>query len=133
MPIPWLVVLQGVPWTDVIRNAPKVADGAKKLWNTVSKKGPFQELPTGSADAPHPQDSQAIALLQSRIAAMEGAIADLHSQMLASSELIKTLAEQNTRLIERVETSRIRVMWLTGATVAFGIIAIASLALGLMR
>ncbi len=133
MPIPWLAVLQGLPWTDVIRNAPKVADGAKKLWSTVSGKGPFEELPTGSSEAPLAHESPAIALLQARLAEMEGAISDLHSQMLASSELIKTLAEQNTRLIERVETSRIRVMWLTGATVAFGIIAIASLALGLMR
>lgn len=133
MPIPWLAVLQSVPWTDVIKNAPKVADGAKKLWSTVSKKGPFPELPTGSSAAPLSHESQAIALLQARLAAMEGAIADLHSQMLASSELIKTLAEQNTRLIERVETGRIRVMWLTGATGALGIIAVASLALGLMR
>ena len=31
MAIPWLTVLQAVPWGDVIRNAPKVADGAKKL------------------------------------------------------------------------------------------------------
>ena len=133
MPIPWLAVLQGLPWTDVIRNAPKVADGARKLWNTVSKNGPLEELPTGSVDAPHDQESQAMTLLQSRVAEMESAIADLHSQMLASSELIKTLAEQNTRLIERVETSRIRVMWLTGATAAFGIIAIVSLVLAFMH
>ncbi len=133
MPIPWLAVLQGLPWTDVIRNAPKVADGARKLWSTVSKNGPFEELPTGSVEAPHAQESQAVALLQSRVAEMESAIADLHSQMLASSELIKTLAEQNARLIERVETSRIRVMWLTWATGAFGIIAIASLVLALMH
>ena len=46
MAIPWLVVLQSVPWTDVIRNAPKVADGAKKLWNTVNRKTPAQESPT---------------------------------------------------------------------------------------
>lgn len=133
MPIPWLVVLQSVPWTEVIKNAPKVADGARKLWSAVSKKAPIQELPTERSEAPLSSGSQAIALLQARLAAMEVAIAELHSQMLASSELIKTLAEQNTQLIERVETSRIRAMWLAGATAAFAIIAVVGLALELLR
>ena len=38
MPIPWLTVLQSVPWSDVISNAPKVAGGAKKLWDSVARK-----------------------------------------------------------------------------------------------
>jgi hypothetical protein len=32
MAIGWLAVLQLVPWSDVISNAPKIAEGAKKLW-----------------------------------------------------------------------------------------------------
>ena len=35
----WVTVLQMVPWGEVIKNAPKVADGAVKLWNSVSKSG----------------------------------------------------------------------------------------------
>ena len=31
MAIAWLTVLKMVPWGEVINNAPKVADGAKKL------------------------------------------------------------------------------------------------------
>lgn len=34
----WLTVLKMVPWGDVIENAPKVAQGAKKLWSSVGKK-----------------------------------------------------------------------------------------------
>ena len=64
---------------------------------------------------------------------MEIATADLHNQMLASSELIKTFAEQNTQLIARIEANRVRFMWLAGATGAFGIVAVVALALGLMR
>lgn len=30
MAIGWLAVLQMVPWSDVINNAPKVAEGAEK-------------------------------------------------------------------------------------------------------
>lgn len=128
MPIPWLVVLQSVPWTDVIKNAPKVADGAKKLWSTVSKKAPVRELPAESSETALSPESQTIASLQTRLEALEVAAAELHNQMLASSELIKTLAEQNTQLIARIEANRTRVRWLavaTGAIAFFGIVVLA--------
>ena len=38
MAIGWLTILQSVPWTEVIKNAPKVAEGARKLWSAVAKK-----------------------------------------------------------------------------------------------
>ena len=38
-----------VPWPDVITNAPKVGDGAKKLWNAVGDKPPSaQPADTGT-------------------------------------------------------------------------------------
>ena len=129
MAIPWLVVLQSVPWAQVISNAPKVAEGARKLWNAVSKKSPVQEPPVESPDVSSSSGSASIATLQARLAAMEIATTDLHDQMLASSELIKTLADQNAQLIRRIEANRVRVVWLAGATVVFGLVAVLSLAL----
>ena len=38
MAIGWWTVLQSVPWAEVVSNAPKVAAGAKKLWNAVGRK-----------------------------------------------------------------------------------------------
>lgn len=133
MAIPWLVVLKSVPWTDVIRNAPKVVDGAKRLWSTVRKKDPLSGLPTDNAETPLKAEPQTVASLHARLSAIEPAIAELHNEMLASSELITTLAEQNTQLIERIETNRVRVIWLAGATGVFAIIAVVSLVLGFMR
>lgn len=133
MAIGRLSVLQSVPWADVISNAPKVADGAKKLWNTVVKKTPSPDLPAADAQPALSPEAQAIAALQAQLAAVEAAAADLHNQMLASSELIKALAEQNTQLIKRVEVNRIRVHWLAGGTVLLGIVAAASLVLTLVR
>ncbi|HET7528265.1 MAG TPA: hypothetical protein VFK10_20160 [Burkholderiaceae bacterium] len=122
-----MTVLQSVPWSDVIRNAPKVADGARKLWNTVAKK-PQDDAPTQpavrTASAP---DVTAVAALQSRFSSMESAIADLHAQMLASSELIKALADQNAQLIRRAETARVRSLWLAAAVALVGLLALASL------
>ncbi len=134
MAIGWLVVLQSVPWTEVMKNAPKVADGAKKLWNAIVNKKP----PSPRAIAPTAQPTlspkdQVIATLQSQVAALELETVDLHNQMLASSELIKALAEQNTQLIQRVEANRIRMLWLAGAVLVLGILAVSNLVLLLVR
>ncbi len=133
MAISWITVLQNVPWGEVISNAPKVADGAKKLWNTVAKKPPLDEMPDANTQSELAPDSHAIATLQAQISVIESAMTDLHHQLLASSELIKALAEQNTQLIQRVESHRVRVLWLTCATAVLGIAATASLAMVLLR
>lgn len=133
MPIPWLVVLQSVPWTDVIKNAPKVADGAKKLWNTIGKNPPVPETDAANDRATMPSEAHTISALQTQLAATEASVADLHEQMLASSELIKSLADQNTQLIQRIELNRVRVVWLTVLTVIFGLVAISGLVMTLIR
>ena len=121
MAIGWLAVLKMVPWSDVIENAPKVASGAKKLWNSVGKKSaPGTAAKSDALTAGVP----GLASLQAQIAELQAATADLHQQMLQSSELIESLAVQNTQLIERLEVNRKRVLWL-GALV-FGL-ALASL------
>jgi hypothetical protein len=53
------------------------------------------------------------------------AVADLHQQMLASSELIQALADQNTQLIRRVEVNRVRLLWLAALLLAL-VMALAS-------
>ncbi|MFZ2217353.1 MAG: hypothetical protein WAV85_01565 [Rhodoferax sp.] len=120
----WLTVLKLVPWTDVIKNAPAVADGAKKLWKSVGKS------PQGGATVvpPSPESSlstlpqaQAMALLARQLGALEVTVSDLHEQMRESSELIKALADQNTQLIKRVEVNRRRLLWLAGLLVVLGL------------
>ena len=129
MAISWIAALKLIPWSDVISNAPMVADGAKKLWSTVAKK----PLP------PHPEnagsrsvvstEAQAISALEARMVAMESALSELHTQMLASSELIQALAEQNSQLIVRVESNRARVQWLALIGLVSAVCAIGSLVL----
>lgn len=133
MAIGWLSVLKMVPWGDVISNAPKVTDGAKKLWSAVAKKPPAAKLPTASAQPTLSPEAQSIALLQAQLAAAEAQVSDLHNQMLASSELIKALADQNTQLIKLFEVNRIRVLWLAGVMVVLGVVAAINLAITLAR
>jgi hypothetical protein len=46
--------------------------------------------------------------LHAEVVKLQGAAAQLHQQMLESSALIGSLAEQNTQLIARVEVNRKR-------------------------
>jgi hypothetical protein len=133
MAIGWLTVLKSVPWGEVISSAPKVAEGAKKLWKAVSNKPRSPGMPSPGAHAPLSSDPQAVAKLQSELAQLRASVNDLHNQMLASSELIKALADQNTQLIKRVELNRLRVLWLAGVTGVVAIVALWGLVLMLMR
>ena len=121
MAIGWLSVLKMVPWGDVIENAPKVAQGAKKLWNSVGKKPPVAGPTT--PPALHRQ-TPSLAELQAQVVELQLAIADLHQQMLDSSALIQSLAEQNTQLIQRVDVSRKRVLVLTVLTLGWGVVSV---------
>lgn len=111
MPIPWLTVLQAVPWGEVIRNAPKVAEGARTLWNKAA--GPAKPVPPSPAPAAPPT----LAQLQDRLQASEAALAEVQAQMQSATQLIKELADQNTQLVRAIETQRRQLRWLAGVAV----------------
>lgn len=133
MAIGLLSVLKMVPWGDVINNAPKIADGAMKLWRVVARKQQPSEFPASSVGPELTTEVQSLAMLQVQLAAAEAKITDLHNQMLVSSELIKALADQNTQLIKRFEIIRMRVLWLAGVVVVIGVIAAINVAIALAR
>lgn len=127
MAIGWLTVLKLVPWGDVISNAPRIADGAKKLWSTVAKKPMATSHPLPSVRPGLSSAGPSSAELQAQLDAALSEIASLHHQMLESSELIKALADQNTQLVKRVELNRIRLLWLAGVVVVFVVISVINL------
>jgi hypothetical protein len=127
MAIPWLAILSNVPWKDVIDKAPKVADGAKKLWKSVAKKsGPSEPANTNVKPA-HSSEEPTIASLDTRIIELKNEVTALHDQMLASSEIIEALAEQNTQLIKSIEIFRGRVLRLGLLTVTLSLVALLAL------
>lgn len=116
MAIGWLTILKSVPWTEVIKNAPKVAEGAKKLWNAVGKQRAADEVAEAGAQLAASHEPHTLEALKARAAVLEKAVSNLNQQMLASSELIKELAEQNAQLVKRIEANRKRTLWLAAAT-----------------
>ena len=116
-----LTVLSNIPWGQVIDNAPKVADGAAKLWGSVTS---FRKKTSPVLDAPAQADGVKLTeteTLRATIADMEESIKILSGQMSDSSTLIKNLAEQNTQLIYRIELNRAELAKLRVAAIAFGI------------
>lgn len=121
MAIGWLSVLKMVPWGDVIESAPKVAQGAKKLWNTVGKKPAAEPTPahvSGSLNESAPTLSD----LQAQVAQLQVATAELHQQMLDSSALIASLAEQNSQLVSRLEVNRKRILGLAAMVLGLALL-----------
>jgi lipopolysaccharide export LptBFGC system permease protein LptF len=103
MAINWVTLLAAVPWTEVIKNAPKVADSAKKLWHSVGgKDGKLKTTRVATASGP-----------TARLEALEATVDELNRQMQASAELIKALADQNTQLVQRIELNRRRTLYLS--------------------
>lgn len=132
MAISWLTVLQNVPWTDVISNAPKVADGAKKLWSSVARKREHPNVQEEGRTEARTAESAAVAALRAEIEALEEELDELRGQMVASSGLIKDLADQNAQLIARMELMRRRMTWVAGAAGLALVLAVAGGVLALV-
>ena len=130
MAIGWLTVLQSVPWSDVVRNAPKVAAGAKKLWDNVANKSAANPdvAADGSGLAPGPATLEG---LQQQVLSLQAASAHLQQRLIESSDLIGTLAEQNAQLIQGIQVLRRRLFWLGAALVLIGLLAALATALAL--
>lgn len=122
MPAGWVTVLQMVPWGEVIKNAPKVADGAVKLWNSVSKKKVYDETGSEISDVILASDPEAVEKLEHRLQAAEQTISDLQTQVVQSAEVIKELASQNTQLVAQIESNR-KAVTVLGVALAIALVA----------
>lgn len=105
-----LTVLSNIPWGAVVENAPKVAEGAEKLWKTVTRWKKSDPVQNGQIDMLPKQSMSETELLSARLMTVEESVRQLNEQMQGSSELLKALAEQNTVLVQRIELNRIRLI-----------------------
>ncbi|MCL4799629.1 MAG: hypothetical protein KJ025_08590 [Burkholderiales bacterium] len=97
----WLIAFKVIPWGDVIAAAPTVAKTARELWRTLKKPGPGEAAGTQApANEALPLDEQ--------VRAVRAELADARTQLVSTSELLRTLAEQDEKLIAAVEALRVR-------------------------
>jgi hypothetical protein len=121
-----LTAFKTIPWKEVLVAAPSVVQGARKLWSSV--KGKEEALATAGTQAePSPHShAEALAALDARLVVLESRLKVVSDEAAASSELIKSLAEQNSRLVQAVEILRIRtraLLWLS-SVLALAILAL---------
>lgn len=123
-----LSVLSKIPWTQVVENAPRVAEGAAKLWRAVTGRRRAATDAAAAGAVPGGADELLDeAALRARVQSLTAEVRELQEQMRASSELIKALAEQDTELVRRVELNRRRVTRLSvvgGVVIAALVVAV---------
>jgi hypothetical protein len=107
----WLWAFKAIPWGDVIAAAPGVAQNAKKLWGSIRSQG-AQDVAARAATP------------EARIQSLEDQVAGLRRENAASSEVLRSLAEQNARLVEAVEILRARSRIALGACAAISLLAL---------
>jgi hypothetical protein len=105
---PVLSVLSNLPWGTIVESAPKVAENASRLWETVKKRrgartDPGDEAPGVPATDPRPAD---LLQLQAQVGELRSSVTSLEEELRHSAGVIRDLADQNARLIERVEQGR---------------------------
>ena len=133
MGISLLAAFKAIPWTDVLAAAPTIVQSAEKLWGTVlRKKNELQpDSEANPVEHPAPPETLTLAGLDSRQLLLENRIGELQAEAVSSSELIKSLAEQNAQLVRAVDILRQRtrmlLRWCAVLTLAAALGALALL------
>ena len=128
----WWSVLKTVPWSDVIHAAPQVANGARRLWDTVNRRQGMDGA-DDSAQHAYAQEEDVFGMLATRVEHNEAVLVDLHNQMRSASELIANLADQNAQLIAKVDAQRSKITWLSAAAGLSSLLALVALVLVSVR
>lgn len=104
MALNWITAFKIIPWKDVIAAAPTVARTARDLWRGIGK--------TRSAETVAGSDDRAAGgaapTLEEEIRSLRAELAETRAQLLSSSEVLRSLAEQDEKLIGAIEVLRVR-------------------------
>ena len=117
-------VLANIPWGQVVESAPKIAQGAGRLWETVRKRGDPAQTPAQG----EPEGPSELQLLQAQVQSQAAQLQSLEGEMRATAQLVKDLAEQNAMLVERMQALQRQLRWALGAAALLAL-ALAALVL----
>jgi hypothetical protein len=132
MAIGWLAAFKAFPWSDAVAAAPTVVQAAKKVWTSVRRTEGDAVDPGAQINVKLASHSDALSTLEARLVRLESRVLEIANESVASSEVLKSLAEQNSRLVRAVEHlhQRTRVLlWLMAAWAAITLVLVVWLAL----
>ena len=130
----WWTVLRTVPWNEVISAAPQVANGARRLWDTVNRnRQGMPDDPMGMAPEMAGQEDDVFDVLIRSVERNDAEITDLRNQMRSASEIIANLADQNAQLIAKVDAQRQKMTWMGVTAALSGLLSVVALVLVAVR
>ena len=91
-----LKVATQIPWDKVIELAPSVAERAGTLWKSIRSKNKCLSVDESSVYTSYTTELSESDMLKARLERLE-------EQIQVSAGLLKTLAEQNTSLVQQIE------------------------------
>lgn len=114
----WLTALKVLPWGEMIEYAPKLVNGAQKLWQRVKNEKAATDAII-IEQAPQSADETVRELQE-----LKQQLQDMQAQQLELSNLVSELAAQNQRLVSAVEVLRVRtrLFAITAIVLAAGVI-----------
>jgi len=108
----WLTALKFLPWGEMIEYAPKLVNGAQKLWQRARNEQ--SETDAIIIDVPPASLDETARDLQE----LKKQLQDVQAQQLELSNLVTELAAQNQRLVGAVDVLRVRTRLLLWVSVA---------------
>ncbi|WP_397532650.1 hypothetical protein [Roseateles sp.] len=119
MAISWMTALKLIPWADVIEATPALVKGARSLLKRTQKEA------AEAAEPAAPPSSLPEAL--TRVQHLESELAQLTQAQAESAALLESLAEQQARLVEAVQTLKLRSRLLTAGLALALVLAVPAL------
>ncbi len=112
MAIPWLTVLQAIPWGQVIENTPKLVDTAQKLLSRLKKS----KAPDDAALTPFPDvdETSPLGQLERLVQENRREVQALRQDLRDTADLLQHMTEQNVKMVSEIETLRRRTRRLQG-------------------
>jgi hypothetical protein len=134
MAIGWLAAFKAFPWSDAVAAAPSVVQAARRVWSSVRRT---EGEAAAAAESARIKDrlsshADALSILEARVVRVESRAIEIANEAVASSEVLKSLAEQNSQLVRAVENLHDRtrlLLWLMGVWAVFTLVLVAWLAL----
>lgn len=120
---------RNISWDKVIGAAPAISDAARKLWQRVAGAPEAPSLPA-AAPALNPE---LLAAIDVRIGPLQQRMQALEQESRASFEVVRSMAEQHTQLVDAVDTLLSRTQWLLRLAVLLGAAVIVLAVLLAMR
>jgi hypothetical protein len=114
MAINWLIALKAIPWSELAQAAPHIVKGARTLFTTARGRA---GAGSGAGNATNADLGAASLGIEERLRQVETAAQALQAEQRATADVLRSLAEQNARVVEAIAVLQARLRILLGLSI----------------